>query len=286
MKKIVGLLLCLAFVMPCYGADQWDKTDPAGTESPSDLDALITANNSAQDRVFSNYQRGMRITYASASSLSVAAGEITLSNSAGTTRLMQQNTSATTVTFSNIDTGSEAASTTYYLYAYQNTTSTSTVSFIVSASATSPTGATYFARLGSFYNDSSSDIDQYQITNDDISINWNEVKNGLKTYNSGWFAVSSATQYTKTHDLDTTNVLVSLFYSSSSDGADDFYGSGALSSWVENDQGAIMNGIAIDNLTTTQVRVVVGDQISVPNGGSDNTTKTSGYVRVILMALD
>ena len=70
---------------------------------------------------------------------------------------MRQNTTATTVTWADIDTGAEAASTTYYVYAVADADAT-TATFMISANSSTPTGATYYKRIGSFYNDSSSNI--------------------------------------------------------------------------------------------------------------------------------
>ena len=150
-----------------YAADEWDKSDPAGSESPSDLDSLITTNNEVIDRLLKNYQEGCKISYASASTLTVATGEVICSNSTGALRKMRSNTSAVTVTWGMIDTGAEASSTTYYLYAVADADAT-TFTVEISLSSSAPTGATYYARLGSFYNNSDSDIEQ--ISNDNESI--------------------------------------------------------------------------------------------------------------------
>jgi hypothetical protein len=79
---------------------------------------------------------------------------------------MRQNTSATNVTFSDIDTGAEEASKTYYIYANCDADAT-TATFKVSLSSTAPTGVTNFKRLGSFYNNASSNIQT--VTNDGVN---------------------------------------------------------------------------------------------------------------------
>jgi hypothetical protein len=107
----------------------------------------------------------MTLSYSSATTIAVSAGEVVCSNSDASVRKMRQNTSATNVTFSDIDTGAEASSTTYYLYANCDADAT-TATFKVSASSTAPTGVTYYKRLGSFYNDSSSNITVGGVSND------------------------------------------------------------------------------------------------------------------------
>ena len=124
------------------------------------------ANNDALDRVLSNYREGMTISYSSASALSVSAGEVVVSTAAGDVRLMLNNTSATSVGWSDLDTGSESSSTTYYIYAIAATSAAETATFKISASSTAPTGITYYKRIGSFYNDASSNITQ--IINDNL----------------------------------------------------------------------------------------------------------------------
>jgi hypothetical protein len=68
--------------------------------------------------------------------------------------------SITSSGLNGLDTGSEASSTWYYTYVIYNPT-TSTVNGLISASSTSPTlpsGYTKYRRIGSFYNDSGSNI--------------------------------------------------------------------------------------------------------------------------------
>lgn len=166
MKKLaLALILTLAFQPIGFSASEWDKAKPAGTDDRSDLDTIIQANNEAVDRLVSNYRRGIVLSYSSASELTAGVGEVTCSNTAGTVRKFRANTAATTITWADIDTGSEANSTTYYVYAVADADAT-TATFKISASSTTPTGATYYKRLGSFYNNASGDIDAYSVTND------------------------------------------------------------------------------------------------------------------------
>lgn len=174
MKKFVCLLISFGLIFSAFPANQWQEGTGEdtilGTISPSDIDKDSFQNAiDPLDRLLTNYQEGCKIVYTSASTITVEAGEIMLSNAAGTIKLMQQNTSDTTVTWSDIDTGAEASSTTYYLYAYMDTVTTSTFSVTISTSSSAPTGKTYYARLGSFLNDSSSDIQASSITNDNVT---------------------------------------------------------------------------------------------------------------------
>lgn len=139
-----------------YGAVDWSKSEPAGSRSVSDADYYIGNNNSALDRLLANYNT-IALSYSSASQLTASIGEVVCSNSDGSTRKMRQNTSATTITWSDIDTGSEAASTTYYVYASCDADAATAV-FKISTSSTAPTGVTSYKKIGSFYNDSSSNI--------------------------------------------------------------------------------------------------------------------------------
>lgn len=164
MNKLITLILFMGLVVPAWGADEWLKTRPQSTDARVDYPAAVQANNAALDRVLGNYREGMTLTYSDGSTLVVTSGEVTCSNSGGTVRKMRLNPSNTNVTFSDIDAGSEASSTTYYVYANCDADAT-TATFKVSTSSTSPSGVTYYKRLGSFYNNSSSNISRISLNN-------------------------------------------------------------------------------------------------------------------------
>ncbi len=172
MKKILGILFVLVLIPALvFGAYQWrggtGENSILGTEAGADIDKASYQNIvSPLDRLLSNYRTGCNLVYLSASTVTIESGEITVSNSGGTIRLMQQNTSSGSVDItSDFDTGSEAVSTTYYIYAYQNTVTDSDFDLVISAGSSAPTGTyTYYKRLGSFYNNADGDIEQ--ITND------------------------------------------------------------------------------------------------------------------------
>jgi len=143
---------------------QWNKALPASGDNLTAWPAAVASQWSIQDTLLSNYRRGYTLGYSSGSTLTASAGEITVSNSGGTVRLFLQDAGSTNITFTNIDTGAEAPSTTYYVYCGTNSATAASCTFYVSTSSSAPSGITYYARLGSFYNDSASNISR--ITND------------------------------------------------------------------------------------------------------------------------
>ncbi len=108
-----------------------------------------------------NYRRGCACEYKGEADLYVRAGEIMIVDASGNRRL-RRNTTDTTVTWANIDTGSEATSTRYYVYACADNNAT-TFTVKISTNATTPTGMTYYRLIGSFYNNASGNISRYGI---------------------------------------------------------------------------------------------------------------------------
>ena len=168
MRKYLFMILALMVAVPVMAADQWDKLEIKSATEINNYDVVIPTNNEAIDRLLTNYRQGVKIIYSSAAAVKVEDGEIVCSNSGGTIRRFRKNTTAlTTVDFdNNLDTGLEAASTKYYVYAVADT-DIEGFTFKISEDAVSPDGATYFKKLGSFYNDSDSDITL--ITNDNTT---------------------------------------------------------------------------------------------------------------------
>jgi len=142
MRKL-WLFLVLIMVGLQVHAANWDKTQPVGSASPSDIDTLVAANNTALELSLADLRQNAQIVYASASTLTVNAGSLVCSNAAGTIRLMARNTSTTTVAWTDIDTGAEASATTYYVYAVMSGASDTTFTCKISTSSTAPTGSTY-----------------------------------------------------------------------------------------------------------------------------------------------
>lgn len=163
-RIILALLLVL---IPAQGwcVTQWTKTNlPATGDNLTAWPTAVNAQWSILDTLLSNYRRGYNLGYSSGSTLSTSPGEIVVSNSGGTVRLFLQDAGSGSVTFSNIDTGVEANSTTYYVYCGTSTATDAACTYYISLSSSAPTGVTYYARLGSFYNDASGNITS--ITND------------------------------------------------------------------------------------------------------------------------
>jgi len=162
MKKLFVILFGFLLLVGNANAQQWSKSDPAGTRNISDIDYYVTNNNTALDRLLANYNT-ISLSYNSAAQVTASAGQVTVSNSDGSTRLLLSNSSATTVTWADIDAGAEANSTTYYVYAIAALSTSEAATFKISTSSSAPTGVTYYKRIGSFYNNSSGDIDRTKI---------------------------------------------------------------------------------------------------------------------------
>jgi len=132
-----------------------------GTTEFNDIDTTIFQEAiDPLERLLKDYREGAQLTYNSGATLRITPGQIACQNAAGTRVLFSESTANIDATFAaNLDTGSEANSTTYYVYGIGSLTSgTFTIKFSTSSSA--PTGSTYFVKLGSFYNNSSGDIEQ------------------------------------------------------------------------------------------------------------------------------
>lgn len=89
------------------------------------------------------------LSYVDADTIQASIGVVVCSNSAGSIRKIRKNTSTVNITFSDLDTGSRATNTQYYVYANADATAT-TVTFKISASDTTPTGVTCFRKIGKF----------------------------------------------------------------------------------------------------------------------------------------
>lgn len=210
MKRLFITLVCLSLCVPSFAANEWQSGSASYMDGDSVLfnDIDTNLNNyyaEPLERILVNYRKGMKISYTDASTLSIAAGSIVCSNSAGTIRKMRTNTSATAVTFTNIDTGSEEASTTYYVYA-NCTADATTATFTLSKSASTPDAAiTSYRKLGSFFNNSSSAIlNDETITNDD---NYYALQFG------DWTSKSNATSYLASTDGTVTAISSSAITS-------------------------------------------------------------------------
>jgi len=276
-RFLASLLIAMLVVSPAQAITQWrngaGENSILGTESISDIDTASYQNVIAPlDNLFGAYRQDALIIYASASTLTVSAGAVVCSNSAGTIRLIARNTTATTVSWTDIDTGTEAVSTTYYVYADMSAVADTTFGVVLSTSSTTPTGVTYYQRLGSFYNDASGNITN--IKNDNFSVD---------SYDSGWFAVTTNTAYTKTHGLGTANVLIQVYFGTAADGSGDVVNMGGGN--LDGDSYFI--GMNTYSLTATTVTIKTGLHYLAryTNASSYNNVPTSGYVRIVMVAL-
>jgi hypothetical protein len=211
MKKILALCLVGIFIASnCYGADinDWKRGDASipvkGTDSISDADTLISNYIvDPLDKLLTESIHGCTLTYATAATVTIGVGEVTCYNAAKTIKRMRRNTSTVTITLpangasgDSLDTGNAAVSTWYHVYAVADADAT-TFTGICSASASAPTGYTYFRYLGSFYNNASDNIALFYWYGygSDIKIMWDiPISITTTASNNAWSgAISCAT---------------------------------------------------------------------------------------------
>ena len=99
----------------------------------------------------------------------------------------------------------------------------------------------------------------------------------LTSYDSGWFAVTKANAYSKTHNLNTTKILVMLYFSTSSDGS-------GMELFSHNYPDSLL---IVKDITTTTLKVQTGTGYSAQtfDDSGNYTSVVSGYARVIAIAL-
>ena len=106
----------------------------------------------------------------------------------------------------------------------------------------------------------------------------------LKTYDSGWFAVALNNTYAKTHNLGTTKVLASVYFSQNSDG------SGRCFQIAQADSDSGTQGqCSIVALSTTTVKLRTSAGAFIIDMKDENGTTVqinSGYARIIILALE
>lgn len=192
MKKLISILLLLAWMTPAYAVDEWTKASPTGSNQAASIDEKIGANNNALDRLLIGYRKGCALVYNSASNLTVTTGEIAVPNSDGSVVRYRRLTSNLTVTWSDIDTGAEASATTYYVYLVADTDATAPTASI-STSSSAPSGKTYYTKIGSFFNNSSSDITNVDNTRNDNGAKYRDIMSGWISFNgSGTIAINDS----------------------------------------------------------------------------------------------
>ncbi len=161
-NMFIRILLALMMVSSPAWANQWragtGENTILGSSNASDIDA--NSYNSIVkplDNLLSTYCNEY-LTYTSSSTLTVSAGSVVVSNSAGTIRLMLQDSAATVISSANLDSGAFASGTTYYVYATAATNAATASTYFISTSNTAPSGQTYYYKIGSFIMDGSTHI--------------------------------------------------------------------------------------------------------------------------------
>lgn len=185
MKKafVYAVFLALLLNLPVFAANEWREGDGTetilGTENASDIDTILFQNVvDPIDRVMADFRTGALLEYTTGATITVESGAVVCENSDGSVRRMRANASDLTLTWANIDTGSEETATTYYVYAVADADSANFTG-VISKNATSPQGGeTYYLRLGSFYNNASGDIEQVKSDNSRFTMSTGTVAHG------------------------------------------------------------------------------------------------------------
>lgn len=167
-SKMIKIFLTLFLISsPAWATTQWNPAVPASGDSKSLWPTQAPAQWLILQTLLQNYRQLMNLSYNSGSTLTIAAGEVSVTN--GSAFLFLHNGSGTNITATSLDSGSSFANgTTYYVYAYQNSTTATSSSFFISTNSSAPTGATYYKRLGSFTTDGSANIQSSSIANDNF----------------------------------------------------------------------------------------------------------------------
>lgn len=153
------LILSMTFQSQGQCTVNWNKAIPAVGDSKSLWPGQVTAQWSILDMLISNYRRGEKVIFKNSTTLTVASGEVVVSNSGGSLRLFLQDAGNTDITSANLDSGgSFSASTQYYVYSATSSTTATTSTYYISSSSSAPTGPTYYVQLGSFITDGSANI--------------------------------------------------------------------------------------------------------------------------------
>ena len=107
----------------------------------------------------------------------------------------------------------------------------------------------------------------------------------LKVYDSGWFGASAGSSYAKTHNLGTTKVLITVYFSTNSDGSSLC----ALAGHNFYYEPYGNEGVTyVTSLTTTTINVRGSPNYiaHVMNDAGIRTNYRSGYLRIIMLALE
>lgn len=191
MKKYFLTTILLLILANSVFASEWREGSGEqtllGSETVSDIDTAIFQNMTEPlDRLLTGY-RTVTLLHNSGSTLQTSVtGSVVCANAGGTIKRFRYNPASINITFSDLDTGAEASNTTYYVYAVCDATA-DTFTAKISANSSTPSGVTYFLRLGSFLNDGSSNITV--LSNDDerfIMATGTIANGGTISLPSGW----------------------------------------------------------------------------------------------------
>jgi hypothetical protein len=103
----------------------------------------------------------------------------------------------------------------------------------------------------------------------------------ISNYDSGWFAVTGNNTYTKAHSLSSSKLIVTAYYSDSSDGTGE-----VVASVPQIIRSSFDGQCAIVDIDSTNIVIRHHTNgIRYWDDGGNDTTLTSGYVRVLAIKL-
>lgn len=143
-------------------------------------------------------------TKLSGSTISVSAGVVWIANSGQSIRLPRRNTVALTLTAANLDTGSLADDTMYYIWGVADTAAT-TFTCVISASASAPTGPSQYELIGWFFNEAAGALD---ITKGLVG---NVKGNGRSVPNYAFLQSTTQVSTASTSAADDTEALLKIY---------------------------------------------------------------------------
>lgn len=148
-KNFTALIDGTTFMEAVNGNVVYDETEALQTFVGDIGTGLSQADATDLLNFMRKARQSFRLSYDDADTIEASVGEVMCANVTASQRVPRANTSATSITFSDLDTGARAQSTTYYVYAIADATAT-TVTFLISESPTAPTGATRYVLIGKF----------------------------------------------------------------------------------------------------------------------------------------
>ena len=109
--------------------------------------------------------------------------------------------------------------------------------------------------------------------------------NPISSFDSGWFSVTTNRDYVLSHNLGTTAVVGSIWFSKNASGTDRFYGPAPMS-WREHNPERV-SGATIRAMDTMTATVRTGNDFRIPSTSPSpdgHEGVSSGFVRVVLIA--